>query len=483
MIGLAYSGGRDSSALLHATLKAAQQLNAAGCQPPLGVLALHIHHGLNPQADGWARHCQAQCEAWAQEGLPVRLQIHRLAGQPLPKDSVEAWAREQRHAALDAMARAAGVSLLLLAHHRRDQAETLLLQGLRGAGVAGLAGMPVQQWRKGLCWARPWLTQTREHVQAYVQAHHLRYIDDDSNNDPRYARNRLRLQVWPSLLQAFPQAESKLADAASWAQEALALQREIAQEDLSRLASACGLDMRGVLQLSAPRASNVLRAWLTQVLGRPARATLVARLLSECAVAQSGEWSGGFDAARQALQLCFYRGFLTLKPAAKRWEETTPAAEAAKGDSPVAQWVAPPIDLSQPGLYPQAGWGGLWRVDPVAEGGVAPTHLTAVTVRPRQGGEQFQKAARSAPRSLKKAYQEAGIPAWQRVGPCLFAGQQLLYAVGLGLDARYRAAAGTPQMQLTWVHDAPSALAPSPEPDWGLERPTGALPNPSPEVG
>merc|ERR1739841_308703 len=119
------------------------------------------------------------------------------------------------------MARQAGADLLLLAHHRRDQAETLLLQALRGAGVAGLAAMPRQDWRDGVLWVRPWLDHPREAIEAYIAQHGLRHIDDDSNGDPRFARNRLRLQVWPALQAAFPQAKAALAASADRLADAL----------------------------------------------------------------------------------------------------------------------------------------------------------------------------------------------------------------------------------------------------------------------
>src|SRR6218665_692234 len=131
-IAVAYSGGRDSTALLHATAAQARRLNDEQ-DAGLCVVALHIHHGLSSHADAWLLHGQAQCERWAGEGLPIRLQWHRLDGKPPAGESIEAWARAQRHAALAAPCDALGADLLLLAQHCRDQAETLLLHALRGA--------------------------------------------------------------------------------------------------------------------------------------------------------------------------------------------------------------------------------------------------------------------------------------------------------------------------------------------------------------
>jgi tRNA(Ile)-lysidine synthase len=418
---VAYSGGRDSTALLHVTARQAQALG-------IRVVALHVHHGLSVQADAWRQHCQRQCERWLGEGLPVSLQWQRLAGAPAPAQSVEAWAREGRYAALAEMARGVGADLLLLAQHRRDQAETLLLQALRGAGVAGLAAMPARQWRDGLLWARPWLDQPREAIETYLQEQGLDYIDDDSNADTRYARNRLRLGVWPALSQAFPAAETCLAQASGWAQQALALQQEVAAADLALLNDIRGLDMAGVLALSPARASNALRAWLQALLGQPAPASLVRRLLQESGSGQ-GSWlcSGG--------RLALYRYRLSLVAA---MPEVGPAVELA---------------LDRPGLYPVPSWHGAWHVRPVARGGIASLLLTQVVMRPRTGGEQFQRHAAGPPRSLKKCFQSAAQPAWQRRAPLLFSGERLLFVPGLGLDARRLASAGEPQLGLDWRPD------------------------------
>ncbi len=413
--------------MLHACVRQAQSLE-------LSVIALHVHHGLSAHADDWLRHCEQQCENWAAAGLPLRFQSTRLAGQPAVGQSIEAWARDGRHAALANMAAQAGADLLLLAHHQRDQAETLLLQGLRGAGVAGLAGMPAQQWRDGLCWARPWLGLPREAIEAYVQAHTLTHIEDDSNGDMRFARNRLRLSVWPALLQAFPQAEASLAQAATWAQQSLMLQREVAGDDLLGLVDDAGLVTAALLALSPARASNALRAWLTTQLGRPAPATLVQRLLRETPTAHAGAW----PCADGELRL--YRGRL-------QWL----AAKSSVASHPPALALA--LDLSQVGFHPLPQWRGGWQVERVEAGGVAIAALQCLSVRARQGGEQFQLKPAGSRRSLKKVYQALGIPAWQRGGPLLFADGALLYAPGLGLDARFWAAAEESQMSVVWHSD------------------------------
>ncbi|MDL2337364.1 MAG: tRNA lysidine(34) synthetase TilS, partial [Pseudomonadota bacterium] len=218
---MAYSGGRDSTALLHATLMSMRDQATR-------VVAIHINHRLSVHADEWEQHCRGQCIQWAAEGFPLSFDSHRLRTRPRPGDSVEAWARRQRYAAIGRLARSHGAEVVLLAHHRRDQAETLILQALRSAGVAGLSGMPRAVERDGILWMRPWLDVSRRAIEIYVRSQRLLHIDDDSNDDERYARNRLRCSVWPVLEQAFPNAEQAFAAAATWAQQAQACLEELA---------------------------------------------------------------------------------------------------------------------------------------------------------------------------------------------------------------------------------------------------------------
>ena len=429
-VAVAYSGGRDSSALLHATSVAAAALCAQGL--PLRVVGMHVHHGLSPQADAWLAHCTQQCRDWATQGLPVSLMHRRLLGRPAAGESIEAWARAGRYRALAEMALDAGASLLLLAQHRRDQAETWLLQALRGAGVAGLAGMPHEQQRDGLVWVRPWLDYPREAIEAYVAAHGLSFVEDDSNSDPRYARNRLRRSLWPALTQAFPGAEVSLAQSAAWSQQALALADELADEDLRRCCDDDGaLACEALLALSLARSSNLLRAWLQRGLGHPAPASLVQRLLVELSASRSASWP-----APGGRRLRLYRGWL-------RWSH----AGAEVAPRVASLW----LDLSRPGELACPQWGGRWRMRAVEQGGAPLRLLERVELRARQGGEQFQSHARGLPRSLKKCWQTAGADIDSRQGPLLFAQGQLLWVPGLGIDARLCAKAGEAQLAVEWL--------------------------------
>lgn len=439
-VAVAYSAGRDSTALLHATARMAAQLS--GPQGAIRVVALHVHHGLSAQADAWLDHARERCAAWAAQGLPVMLMHRRLDLRPRAGESIEALARQARYRALADMARESGCQQVLLAHHRRDQAETFLLQALRGAGVAGLSAMPREAWRDGLQWCRPWLHQPREAIEAYVVTHGLSYVDDDSNADVRFARNRLRAQVWPALTQAFEQAEISLAQAAQHQSDVLACLDEwlagVLPGLILRRAGRQDLDVTAWLQLPPGPRRETLRAWFALHGAGTLPATWVHRLhdeLSSCA-------RGGWPLPAQGGALRLYRGSLSWQPGGH---------VVAPDPMPT---VVHPLRVARAGRVAlPGGWGHL-QVARVASGGVALSRLQSCELRPREGGEQFQLAPLRPARQLKKQFQALAVPEWMRNGPLLWAQGQLVFVPGLGVDARVWAAPGEPQVTLTWVPES-----------------------------
>jgi tRNA(Ile)-lysidine synthase len=425
-VAVAYSGGRDSTALLHATVATAREHG-------LWVAALHVHHGLSPHADEWLRHCENTCRRAVQQGVRLRFAATRLKGRPSGGESVEAWARRERYRALGAMALEEGASIVLLAHHRRDQAETFLLQALRGAGVSGQAAMPREALREGIRWVRPWLDVPSESIQAYVKQHGLEHIEDETNADSRFARSRLRTEVWPVLSKVFPNAERSLAIAATWAQQARLAMQELARIDLPTVTDQHGLNIAAWSTLSLPRRSVVLREWLELQTGNAAPASLVERLMNEADRVGAGSWPLG-----GAQELRRYRGYLRVAD-----------ARPARMSVPYASVQA--LRITRAGAHRIDGWDGSLHARRVPAQGVALNRLGAVTVRPREGGEQFQLARNRPPRALKKQYQALGIAATERAGPLLYVDDQLIFAPGLGIDARSWASPGEPQVTFTWV--------------------------------
>jgi len=269
-VAVAFSGGVDSTALLIATARQSAPLG-------IRVVALHVHHGLMAEADDWAAQAATVCEH-----LGVELSVRRLDGRPRRGDSVEAWARQARYAALAAMAKAEGASLVLLAQHADDQAETVLLQALRGAGPAGLAAMPAQWQERGLTWARPWLRRRRAELAALVDADGLPVVQDSSNADPRFARSRLRSQVLPLIEPAFPHAVAVLGEVARHAAQARQLADEVAALDLPACCNAEGhLGFDAWAALPPARRRNVLQAWLGRQLPAGVPVSLLDRLCTQ----------------------------------------------------------------------------------------------------------------------------------------------------------------------------------------------------------
>jgi tRNA(Ile)-lysidine synthase len=400
VVAVAVSGGRDSMALLHCTARAAATRG-------LQVVALHVNHGLMPAADEWEAFVAAACRRWSKR-WPVRSLSHRLEGRPRRGESVEAWARTGRYRALAELARSAGADLVLLAHHRGDQAETFLLQALRGAGPAGLASMPRLAVRNGIAWARPWLDLPREAVEAYGRRHRIGFIDDPSNLDPRFSRSRLRDEVMPALRRAFAQADAALAGAARQAALARHLAESVALADLGTITDGHALDLLAWASLDVARQRNALGAWLSQQQAAVG-VQMLDRLMNELATsAQPASWSWDRHVLRR------YRGRLRLETA----------------DMP----QMPSVHL---------------RV--VEEGGVPCAALLGAQWQTRRGGETFQRGPRTPPRSLKKQFQAAGVPAWARAAPLLVDAEgRLLFVPGLGLDARAVRRAGAPRVVIEW---------------------------------
>ncbi|MGY0194091.1 tRNA lysidine(34) synthetase TilS [Leptothrix sp. BB-4] len=440
-VAVAYSGGRDSTVLLHA---ACHWALAHGAQ----VHALHVQHGLSAHAPDWEAHCAAQVSQWARgttgmPAFPVTLQVRRL-GLVVPGGaSLEAHARAARYEALAAMARAAGCDTVLLAHHRDDQVETFLLQALRGAGPAGLSAMPVDVRRDGLRWLRPWLDRPRAELEAWRVAHALSHVEDDSNVSPRHARNRLRQSVLPALRAAFPAADDTLSASARLAQDARACQDALARIDLETLMdapTAAGLSIERLSALEPARRRNVLRTWLIDLAGKPPTQTLVTRLADEGIRATDGRWhtDGG--------TLQAYRGRLVWVPSCGQWQD--PASRPATCRLPLVA-----------GVHPVPAWGGALVVAAVTSGGIAQAGVDQVELRARQGGEQFQAHAHGMPRSLKKQFQDAGVPSSARFAPLIWRGDVLVQVPGLGVDARSVAPDGQPQWALHWQPDPVSGGA------------------------
>lgn len=257
-LAVAFSGGADSTALLYAV---------AACWPGQ-VHAIHVHHGLQAAADDFASHCAVACQ---ELGVPLhtrRVNAHAELGQS-PEDA----ARKARYAALADAAHSAGLNDVLLGQHADDQVETMLLALSRGAGLPGMAAMPARFERHGVQFHRPLLARDAASLKQALRERHIAFVEDPTNTDERYTRNRIRARLLPALAEVFPQFRQTFARSASHAAQAQRVLDDIAAQDLIEVGTP---PVIAKLQtLSAARQGNVLRHWLvTCHWARPSAAQL-----------------------------------------------------------------------------------------------------------------------------------------------------------------------------------------------------------------
>lgn len=272
-LAVAFSGGADSTALLLGLLRlhhASIATSTSANQPPLrSITVLHVHHGLQACADDFAHHCAQFCAALravaASIGCVLKYQTVRVRIALRPGDSLEASARNARYRALAQAAQAADADIVLLGQHANDQAESVLLALSRGAGVAGLAGMPAMFKRHGMRFARPLLTIEQSVIKHWLQTQHVPWIEDPSNTDLRFTRNRLRHTALPTLEAHLPGFGSSLARSARLAAQADTLLQELAQLDLQHIGNPPHIAR--LQQLSSHRQANALRHWLKSEYG------------------------------------------------------------------------------------------------------------------------------------------------------------------------------------------------------------------------
>lgn len=267
-LAVGLSGGADSTALLLACAR----------RWPGQVRAIHVHHGLQAAADGFEQHCVDLCTR-----LAVPLAVQRIDARAAPGQSPEDAARQGRYAALDAalahMPQVAGTASVALAQHADDQVETLLLALSRGAGVAGLAAMPAQWERSGVQWHRPLLRVPAGAVRAWLVDQGEAWVEDPSNADEHYTRNRIRAQILPVLDAAFPAFRDTFARSAGNAAQAAELLHEVAEGDLAQVG--VPPQLAALRLLSRARQANVLRHWLRAVHHTTPTAAQLAELLDQ----------------------------------------------------------------------------------------------------------------------------------------------------------------------------------------------------------
>lgn len=426
---VALSGGRDSVALLDAACR----LQAAHVPHFKHLCAVHVNHGLQPAAAEFEAHCVALCERMA-----VPLDLRRVAVERRGR-GLEAAAREARYSALAQSARDCGARTVLTAHHLDDRIETFLIQWLRGAGPEGLAAFaPARSFDDDLLLLRPWAEVARGDIDRYVAQRGLEYVDDPSNADSSLLRNALRAEVIPALERLRPGFARSAARSVDLVAETAAALIDVAEHDLAYCtdgAAAGTLRLDRLALLAPPRRALALRRWLAaQGVEAPSRA----RLLQVLQQALEARADAKLLVRLGDRELRRYRGLLMLR-----------ATEAAERDETLVQWNGED-EIAVP------AWRGVLRFVATSDVGFDPDWLRAqpLALRARSGGERFKPHPTRPSRSLKREFQEAGIPEFERAAlPLVWRDDRLIFVAGLGADARLIDAEG-PRVRLAWQPDA-----------------------------
>lgn len=407
-IGLALSGGLDSVVLLDTVCKAVQ---ANPTQEPTEVWVFHIHHGLQKPADQWLEFCEKLAKKYQ-----VHFDFRLLHFADQSQGNIEARARAERYDALTDLCVEHGIEDLLLAHHQNDQAETVLLQLLRGSGVAGLSGMPLNRANAKdahtiTLW-RPLLNQSKAELEVYAKQHKLKWVEDPTNQNTRYRRNAIRKEIIPRLEKIQPGAIANLARSADLLAQSQVLLDRLARQDGKSILQGKNLKLSPLLalvQTDRVAANNLLRYWLKlNELAMPSQERLESwwKDLLVVKLDSSLEWQ--HDEASIYL-----------------WRSTLQVAKRKVG-----QWVFQEVSARAKSLGLPVDW-----VREAQVGG-------RVEERLRQGAEKIQIKPNSPRKTLKNLFQESDTPPWERLAPLLYINDQLIAVAGVGVSYPHLASSG-----------------------------------------
>lgn len=418
VLWVAYSGGCDSHALLHSLVSLRSEIKAE-------IKAIHINHGLSPLANEWEEHCRIICE---QLSVPyVAVKVDASAKKASPEEA----ARHARYAEWKKLLNKDEV--ILLAHHQDDQAETVLIQLLRGSGVKGLAAMPAQQnFSLGLL-CRPMLGFLREEIYSYAVEKNLNWIDDPSNFDTDFDRNFLRQDIIPLLETRWPSLKKTLSRTATHTAEADQLLSELASQDWLKVQNNNQIKISELIKVDKKRQRNVVRYWLATICKLTLPDTIhLQRILDEVLTAAEDAkpeviWRGGEVRRYQGL---LYAQDKLIEP----------------DNNKVLIWpnIEKPIALNNDGLKLSA--------TSSLGAGLSQEKLKNVEIllKFRQGGETCRPAGRGQTHQLKKLFQEWQVPPWLRASvPLIYVNGELAEVVGYCRCDSFAAAEGEPGWVIT----------------------------------
>ncbi|WP_305908564.1 tRNA lysidine(34) synthetase TilS [Methylomarinum sp. Ch1-1] len=416
-IFVAYSGGVDSQVLLH--------LCANEPDYRQRLTAVYVHHGLQREADVWAEHCRVSAER-----LGVEFKELRVDASAKKRQSPEDAARTARYEALRALL--ARDDVLLVAQHREDQLETVLLQLFRGAGVSGLAAMP-ERTEFGKGWLlRPLLTVGKRSILDYADSHRLHWVEDPSNQADDFDRNYLRNNIVPLLKQRWPSLDKTVARSARHCAAAAELLAGLADDLLEDCYDRRdrSLAVQDLLALDLSKRNLVLRRWLEMQGLKPPGEALLQTLIAEVACAGP---EADPELRTQGREIKRYRGRLYCLPASAPVKEKTREWPQGVSEIACANGYRLRIAPSSSGIPV-----GLWR-------------QAKVTIKPREGGEMLKLIGRKGRHALKKLYQEAAVPPWQREQrPLIYLDGQLAAVAGLWVAEAFFSAGEESCYQVLW---------------------------------
>lgn len=420
---VAYSGGLDSHVLLHALASDRGQLGKAE------FIAVYVNHGLSPHADRWAEHCKIQCE-----NLDIHFRQYKVDATPEEGESPEAVAREVRY---NVFAEFMGSGdCLLTAHHQDDQAETLLIQLLRGSGPRGLAAMPVVAEFASGWHARPMLGISRSELEAYAKEHDLAWVNDESNFDTGFDRNFLRHEIMPLLKKRFPSAPATLFRTSQLCAEAADLLAETARQDYQNVEIGDNrLSANDLYDIGELRARNLLHQWFRDHGFATPTAAQMQRV-----------WEDVVCTADESCPLVSWNGVEV-----RRYRDIVfVVRELMPHDiNQVLQWdLEESMEITGLGLLSAAS-------QRVAEGQLLLSEQKLagrkLEIRFRQGGEDIQPVGRQGHHSLKKLFQEEGIPPWERDRlPLLYLDDELVAVADLWIAEGYAAQTESLGYEVRW---------------------------------
>lgn len=406
-LGLALSGGLDSVVLLDTVCKAVK----ANSNDPTEIWVFHIHHGLQKPADQWLEFCEQLAKKYQ-----VHFDFRLLHFADLSQGNIEARARAERYDALTDLCIEHGVEDLLLAHHQNDQAETVLLQLLRGSGVAGLSAMPLQRAKVNqgspiTLW-RPLLNQSRAELEAYAKEHKLKWVEDPSNQNTRYRRNAIRKDIIPRLEKIQPGAIANLARSAAVLAQSQVLLDRLAKQDGKDILQGNKAKLAPLLALAKAdqaAASNVMRYWLKlNDLAMPSQERL-------------DSWWKDLNAVKPDSNLEWQHDEASIY----LWRNVLQINQYKAG-----RWVFQNVPTRSKLLGLPADW-----VHAAQEQGLIEERL-------RQGAEKLQIKPNTPRKTLKNLFQESDTPPWERMAPLLYINDQLVAVAGVGASYPHLVSSG-----------------------------------------